>query len=383
MLSRTQKFVGVGILVVAVAAVLAIVFSGRREKLTVAELTNRGRKHFMLGRLDAAILDYHRALNDEPDNKQLQYENFLVEQRIGFAGGGDQKTAIAAARRVEDSGDYPLMGTVALAQIYQKAGMAQQSRDKALSALGEAKTNSDSAAQIAAEEVLSSYYRSVAQFDSAFFYASNAMPLAAGIDDTFHLAVARVSAGISALRIDSLDFAHRTFQDLLKYKGVSESEFVPVAAVGLADYFERSGEFDSTLFYLDTIKDRYGPKSHDAIASYALQILGRTYSDYERYDEAVKVLQRSLGITQQLNNIADAIDIMNDLANCYRQSHDWHNARKYYMAAGNLAKHFNFDAKDKYTADLNNLFLKRLKASDYKRAGEEGLELAKQFESGA
>ncbi len=373
---RKRILLIVAVIAFAVAAYYQI---DRLGKPSVEERLASARHNLMLGRVQDAIVDYHRVLNELPDNEQLQYEQYLAQTRAGAVSSPGADQVVAAAQRVKNRGSYPLLGSVLLAQMYQQTAESDAAAAEALPALEQAAALNDSAAQVALYEVLAMHYREAANFDSSLLVSKAAIGIATALDDSFHVAVSQLTAGIAALHIDSLEFAGEVFHRLIGYTGISSGEIVPVATVALADRYEKSGQSDSALFYLRRVETRLRPNARDAVAAYGFTVMGNTKCAQGEHDAGTEFLERGIEVYRLLGNVYEGMLAMNSIAACYRDARDWYNARKYYMAAGNLAKEYGHSELNLYSADLNVRFLKELSQSDYKRSGEEGLELAAQF----
>ena len=347
--------------------------------LTKDEYVTLARNSMYQGEYDKAVLNYHKALNADPDDKMIQREHFLARSRDNMSRGSSVELFHAAAQQLLTEFPNSLIAKVNVAQALELRGDVIGMHTQAVAARAQAMSTADTTALLAADLVLATYYRTEEMQDSAFFIGNEALDAAEALNDTFHIALVRAGLGFAAIRLDSLSFARDVFEDLLGYNGEAAASFHDVANTGLADYYHRSRMNDSARVILHRLDHVINSDAADGTAAYALHILGRVLRDSGQLDSAVTRLSQSLATWQGLRSVVDVIDNLNDLAATYRLQQDHFNARKYFMAAGNLATRFEYPAKDKYTADMNLVFLKGLKSEDYVRAGEEGKTLADNF----
>ncbi len=351
----------------------------RGVTLTKDEYVSLARRHMYQGKFDQAVLNYHKALNADPTDKMIQREHFLARSRDNMSRGSTVELFHAAAQQLLTEFPNSLIGKINVAQALELRGDVSGMHRLASEARTQALATPDTTALLAADLALATYYRTKEMQDSAYFIGNEALAAAEAIDDTFHVALVRAGLGFAAIRLDSLAFARSVFEDLLKYNGEAASSFHDVANSGLADYYHRSRMNDSARVVLERLRQVINSGAADGTTAYTLHVLGRVLRDSGQLDSAVTRLSQSLAAWQGLRGIVDVIDNLNDLAATYRLLQDYFNARKYYMAAGNMAEKFGYAAKNKYTADMNLVFLKGLKPEEYIRAGEEGKALADKY----
>jgi tetratricopeptide (TPR) repeat protein len=370
------------IAIVAGAAVLWVGYfalANRGVTLTKEEYVALARRAFSLGYFDQAILNYHKAQNAAPDDVRVARESFMARQRENLNRGGSFDLALAASYQVLAEHPESIVGCVSLAQLFEMRAQADSMEHYARTALQRAQIQDDHAATMATHLLLAAKFRTIDQQDSMFIHGRQALEAATADGDTFQVAFCRAGLGFSALRIDSLDLAERLFRELIDYRGRNGADVNDIGSAGLADYFQRRRELDSALVYLEPLREEIGSNLVDATTAYAARILGRVLRDQGQYDAAGEVLARSLEMWRTLRSESDVIDCLNDVAENFRLKRDLFNARKHYMAAGNLAKEVGLPRRDKYSADLNVVFLQSLKPDEYRRAGEEGIALARQY----
>ncbi len=370
---------------IATVAVVAVLWVGyfalanRGVTLTKDEYVALARRAFSLGYFDQAILNYHKAQNAAPDDALVARESFMARQRENLGRGGSFDLALAASYQVIADHPESIVGCVSLAQLFEMRAQADSMTYYAQAALQRAQVRSDYAATTAAHLLLAAKYRTIDQQDSMFVHGRLALEAAIADGDTFQVAFCRAGLGFSALRIDSLELAEQLFRELLAYRGRNGADVNDIGNAGLADYFQRRGALDSALVFLEPLREEISGNLVDATTAYAARILGRVLRDRGQYDAAGEVFARSLEMWRTLRSESDVIDCLNDVAENYRLKRDLFNARKHYMAAGNLAKEVGLPKRDMYSADLNLVFLQNLKPDDYRRAGEEGIALARQY----
>ncbi len=370
------------IAIVAGAAVLWIGYfalANRGVTLTKEEYVALARRAFANGYFDQAILNYHKAQNAAPDDELVAREMFMARQRENLSRGGSFELALAASYQVVADDSESIVGRLSVAQLFEMRAQADSMAHYAHAALVRAQARNDHAATTAAHLLFAAKFRTIDQNDSMFSHGRRALEAAVADGDTFQIAFCKAGLGFSALRVDSLNLAEQLFRDLRAYRGRNGADVNDIGSSGLADYFQRRGELDSALVYLEPLREEIGSNLVDATTAYAARILGRVLRDQGQYDAAGEVLARSLEMWRTLRSESDVIDCLNDVAENYRLKRDLFNARKHYMAAGNLAKEVGLPRRDKYSADLNVVFLQNLKPDDYRRAGEEGIALARQY----
>ncbi len=371
---------GIGVVVLfAIGWWAYFALSNREEKLTKDEYMTLARRAFNCGYFDVAILNYHKASNAAPEDQLVKREMFLARSRDNLNRGGGFELALASSYQVLADDPASIIGRVSLAQLFELRGQADSMLYYAGQALERGRATGDASAQLAADLVLATHHRTLDAQDSAFAYCEDALAAATALSDDFQVAFTKAGLGFAALQIDSLDYAQRVFRDLLAYRGRNGSDFNDIGSAGLADYFERRGARDSARVYLEPLRSSMDNNVIDGTTAYATRVYGRILRDEQKYDEAIEYLARSLEMWRNLRAIPDVIECLNDLAQVYRLKEDYLDARKYYMAAGNLANDQKLPRRDLYTADLNVLFLKNLKPDEYRRAGEEGIALARQL----
>ena len=347
--------------------------------LTKEEYVELGRRQLMLGSYPDAVLNYHKALNADPNDKQIQREYFLARMRDNMSHGGTLDAVQSAANQLNSEFPSSLVGQVNLAQVFEMRGDIDGMSRLARSAHAQALVEDDSTAILAANLVLANYYRSKELQDSAFATGREALAAATAINDSFHVALARAGLAFAAVRVDSLDLAKSEFSQLLDYNGESSASFRNLALSGLADFYQRAKMIDSARATLAQLNHVIAGGGADGTTAFTLQTLGRVQRDTGVLDSARVNLEQSLQLWRNLQSGADVVDNLNDLAGVCRQQQDYFNARKYYMAAGTLADKFSFASKNLYTADLNLIFLKGLKPDEYLRAGDEGKAWAESY----
>ncbi len=351
----------------------------RGATLTKEEYVVLARQHMYQGEYDRAVLNYHKAINADPDDKMIQREHFLARSRDNMSRGSSVELFHAAAQQLLTEFPNSLIGKINVAQALEMRGDVAGMHTLATAARTDALAAGDTTALLAADLILATYYRTEEMQDSAYLIGNEALAAAEAIDDTFHVALVRAGLGFAAIRLDSLALARNVFEDLLKYDGEAAASFHDVANSGLADFYHRLRMNDSARVVLGRLRHIIESGAADGTTAYTLHVLGKVLRDSGQLDSAVTRLSQSLSAWQGLRSVIDVIDNLNDLAATYRLQQDHFNARKYYMAAGNMAEKYSYPAKNKYTADMNLVFLKGLKPEEYVRAGEEGKALADNF----
>lgn len=374
---RSLLIAAVAILILITAAVWFLTRTADIDAL-IAE----GRAKLMLGSLAEAEALYHKALNEHPNDPVARREILLARLRAGVIRGNPADRALAVAEQAVAAEPEAAFPYVLTAQIHETTGDLHHAAAFARQALALCAEQPDAVAEYAASSILAGFYRDQEHFDSALTVSRRSLQLAESIEDNFHLAMASVAVGIAALRVDSLELARQLLAPLRDYEGVSKTEFRAVGWLALADAYQRAGSFDSARVSLEAASQLGLDRVSAGLAAYAALIRGRVWRDTGEYDQAITEFNASLATSHQLGNRGDIIDVLNDLARCYQLKGDLFNARKYYMAAGNLAKTSNLPGKDLYTADLNLRFHQALTQQQFQLAGSEGLELAR-FYSGS
>ncbi|MCK4858530.1 MAG: hypothetical protein KAT58_11215, partial [candidate division Zixibacteria bacterium] len=237
-------------------------------------------------------------------------------------------------------------------------------------------------AMIAAAVTLGSYFRQHDQYDSAHFYAGQALFWAQETGDTFDLAIATVGLGFSAMELDSLKRARYLFWQVADISADSYPGFTDLARIGLGDCFYRRGELDSCLAYIAPIEKIYRQRPANPTFAYAAHLLGKVYRDQGHDAEAIEKLTDSYLTWHALGGFADLIENLNDLADIYLQQHEYNNSRKYYVAASQLAQIYDLEQKNRYNINLDSRISARLTPEEYVRAGKEGEALAQEITQG-
>lgn len=344
----------------------------RGVTLTKDEYVSLARRNMYQGEFSQAVVNYHKALNADPADKMIQREHFLARSRDNMSRGSTLELFHAAAQQLLTDFPNSLVGQISLAQALEMRGDVPGMHSMASAARSQALESADTIALLAADLVLATYYRTEEMQDSAFTIGGEALAAATAINDPFHVALVRAGLGFAAIRIDSMRFARDVFEDLLAYDGESAAGFHDVANSGLADYYHRSQMNDSARVVLERLRHITSSNAADGTAAYSLHVLGQVLRDTGQLDSAITRLTQSLAAWKGLHSIVDIIDNLNDLAATYRLKQDYYNARKYFMAAGSLAEKFDYQNKNKYTADMNLVFLKALKPEEYLQSGQEG-----------
>ncbi len=379
---QIQKVLVYAIVAVTVLSVVWGIYAliiNRGVTLTKDEYVALARGHLLRGSYDQAVLNYHKALNADPNDKLIQREHFLARSRDNMSRGSTVDLVLAAAQQLLSDFPTSLVGRVSLAQAFQLRSDLSGMVREGTAARRQAQAEGDMAALLAADLVMGTYYRTEEKQDSAFMVGKEALAAANAINDTFQVALVQAGLGFAAIRLDSMQYAREVFGELLNYEGEAAASFHNVANTGLVDYYHRSKQLDSARVTLDKLRQIIDGGGADATTAYAVQMSGRLLRDSGQLDSAAIQLERSLAIWRNLQSGADVIDNLNDLGSAYRLKQDFYNARKCYMAAGTLAAKFKFDGKDLYTANLNLLFLQELKPDEYVRSGADGKTWAEEF----
>lgn len=376
---KTLTYVFGGIAAIAAIWAAYSFIVNREVTLTKEQYMTLARQDFLLGNYEQSVLNYHRAQNQDPNDKILQREYFLAKSRDAMSSGSPVDVVLSASQQLMMDDPNSLIGKISLAQVHEIRGDVNGMHNFATQAREQARQIGDTVAILASDVVLATYYRSIERQDSAFYAGREALECARAINQPFYIALASAGMGFAAMRIDSLDAAHAIFEELLSYTGESDVSYREVANAGLADYFHRVKNFDSTQIVLNRLNHVINSMNTDGTAAYACHVYGRLLRDTGRLDSAIVFLDRSLQIWSTLQSSTDVIDNLNDLARTYRLKDDYFNARKNFMAAGTLADKYQYPGKNLYTADLNLVFLKNLKPAQYVEAGDEGKAWAERY----
>ncbi|MGB5137611.1 MAG: hypothetical protein WBP29_03665, partial [Candidatus Zixiibacteriota bacterium] len=217
----------------------------REVTLTKEEYVVLARRQMMLSDFDVAVLNYHKALNADPDDKLIQREYFLARTRDNMSRGGTLDIVHSAANQLANEFPSSLVGQVTMAQVFELRGDIDAMSRLAHGALEQARGENDSTAILAADLVLANAYRSSEKQDSAFIVGTEALAAAIAVGDTFHIALARAGLAFAAVRVDSMDLAKSIFTKLLDYRGESSESFRNLALSGMSDFYQRAGMLDS------------------------------------------------------------------------------------------------------------------------------------------
>ena len=78
--------------------------------LTKEEYVELGRRQLMLGSYPDAVLNFHKALNADPNDKQIQREYFLARMRDNMSHGGTLDAVQSAANQLNSEFPSSLVG---------------------------------------------------------------------------------------------------------------------------------------------------------------------------------------------------------------------------------------------------------------------------------
>jgi tetratricopeptide (TPR) repeat protein len=346
--------------------------------LTKADYLREARKSFVLGYPDRAVLSYHQAENADPADTKIKDETAMARAWAEMMQGGQVDRALNATSQVLVTDSTSAVAHVGLAQLYNRFGDLKQTMPQAHSAIRFATAANDTPSVLAALLVLESCYRQSDLVDSSALYAERAVDLANVVGDPTSILFAECGAGFSALQQNKIEKGRLFFEDVLAKAAARGSLYENMGRVGLADYFHRSGNYDSASYYAIAAVNALANSGVSEISALASQVLGRALRDKGDIPNAISRLNASLTGWQSMRREADLVDNLNDLAKAYFSQKDYFNARKYYFAAATLAAKYGFSKKDLYGADMNIRFLSSLSQADYLRAGTEGSALVQQ-----
>ena len=179
--------------------------------LTKDEYVTLARNSMYQGEYDKAVLNYHKALNADPDDKMIQREHFLARSRDNMSRGSSVELFHAAAQQLLTEFPNSLIAKVNVAQALELRGDVIGMHTQAVAARTQAMSTADTTALLAADLVLATYYRTEEMQDSAFFIGNEALDAAEALNDTFHIALVRAGLVFAALRLASLSFARDVF----------------------------------------------------------------------------------------------------------------------------------------------------------------------------
>jgi tetratricopeptide (TPR) repeat protein len=364
------------ILVPAVVLIVAAYFligyfssAGRADR--AGKFLTQAREALLRSRYEDAQLAYHQALNANPDDQALKREQTMFRQRVALASGGSVKNAIAAAEAVLSYDSSSTVGHLLLAQLLNRQGELTGLYQHGLQALELARVEDDPCAGTAAAVLLNSYFRQRESFDSAYHYGNVSVDFAEQTEDTFDLLIAKSGLAYSALALDSLAQAESLARESMERAGAAYPGFVDLANNCLADYFRRTGQYDSSLSYANLTLARNPAYQPTPTVAHASQIAGRAHLGLKNSEAAEEYLKQAATAWRALAGYTDLITTYNVLGDLYRQSEDYFQARKYYLAATQLAEKYGLGHKGKYDINLNNFFLGRLESEAFLRSGEE------------
>lgn len=376
---RIAVQVAIGIAALAVIVIAVVLFRKHGVSLTKADYVREARKNLMLGYFEDAVVNYHQAQNADPTDESVNREMAMAQRRAEIASGGSPERAIGAAMQVLSKDSNSAVAHLDLSQLYYGLGDLISTNRHALSAMRFADDRADTVALLSASLSLLSYHRKKDQFDSAVTFGEKAISLAESVGDAVSLALAQAGTGFSLLRLGNLDRARGLFHTVLNGGGNRYPYLARLAKLGLADCFYIAKDFDSARIYASDVETQYQSSTNNEIATQATQLLGKISRAREDYVQAVSKLNTSLDAWRSLGDLPEVIDNLNDLAEAYYDQKDFVNARKFYMAAGKMAKKYDFPTKDHYTADMNLRLLRNLSSEEYLRAGNEGAALAEKY----
>ncbi len=364
---------------VAIVAVVVLLLQHHSVSLTKGDYLKDARKNMALGYFDRAVVSYHQAENADPTDTKIRDEITMARSRADLSQGGPLSRAQGATAQVLVGDSTLAVAHAGLAQLYAVQGNYNQAVAQAYTALRFGQLEGDTAALLAASLVLTSYYRQEDMYDSAVTYGKQAVDLANVVNDPANILMAEVGAGHALLRQGKLEQGKLFFEDIVARAGASNSYFEGAGKVGLADYYQRSGNQDSAKFYAMSVESALSGAGPSEVSAYAMQIHGRSLRDSGAAGEAVSKFTDALGLWQKVRNQASLVDNLNDLARAYYDLKDYFNARKYFTVAAKLATKYGFRQKDLYSADMNLRFLRSLKQDEYLKAGDEGTSLVAQY----
>lgn len=371
---------GLPIAAVIVAAIFLLsYFSGRSRAEEREHYLHLARQQLLRSNMEEALLSYHRAANADPDNKQVAREAAMANAKASLLRGGSLDNAIAAATSVIAYDSTSAVAHATLAGLYNREGDIPGLIKHAHAALDAAEAEADTVSGIAAAVYLGYGFRQKDMYDSAYQYGITASDWAQSTNDTFDLSLTRSSLGFALLGLDSLERARELFTKLQSLSGSEFQPFYDLSQLGLADCFEREGEYDSCMVYASFVETAYRTQPSNPNFAYASQLIGRAKAGEGTYDEAVIWLTESTEAWRAVAGYSPLVDSFNDLAEVYLKLKDYAQARKFYLAASKVAQAYAVPQKSKLTVDINNLLLDRLSSEQYVTATNEGEELAEQI----
>ncbi len=373
------RWAGIAAGAIALVIIAVVIVKKLGVSLTKADYLREARKNFVLGYPDRAVLSYHQAENADQADTKIKDETAMARAWADMMQGGQTDHALNATSQVLATDSTSTVAHVGLAQLYSRFGNLKQAMPQANSALKFAVAANDTPSALAASLVLESCYRQTDLIDSAAIYAEQSVDFGNAVGDLTSLLFAEYGAGLSTLRQGKLEKGKLFFEDILAKAATGGSLYENMGKVGLADYFHRSGNYDSASFYAVTVVNALANSGVSEVSALASQILGRALRDKGDLPNAISRLNSSLAGWQPLRRQGDLVDNLNDLARAYSLQKDYFNARKYYLVAATLAGKYGFNKKNLYGADMNMRFLRLLSQSEYLRAGTEGTALVQQY----
>jgi hypothetical protein len=373
------RWAGIVICAAALVFITIVMVNKLGGSVTKVDYLREARKNFVLGYFDRAVLSYHQAENADQAETKIKDETAMARAWADTMQGGGIDRALKATLQVLATDSTLVVVHVGLAQLYSRLGNFEGTMPHAYSALKLAAAASDTPSALAASLVLESCYRQTDLIDSAAIYGEQAVTYANAVGDPPSFLSAESGAGFNTLRQGKLEKGRLFFEDILARAATGGSLYENVGKAGLADYFHRSGNYDSASFYAVTVINALANYEVSEVSALASQILGRALRDKGDLPNAISRLSGSLASWQSLRHQADLIDNLNDLAAAYLLQKDYFNARKYYFTAKTLAAKYEFSKKNHYGADMNIRFLKFLSQTEYLRAGTEGTALVQQY----
>ncbi len=368
---KTLMVVVPAILLLVAAYFLITYFSsaGRTERAN--EFISEARESLLRNRYEDAQLAYHQALNANPDDQALKREQTMFRQRAAVARGGSVKNAIAAVEAVLTYDSSSTIGHLLLAQLFNRQGELSGLYEHGSRALELARAEDDLCAGTAAGVLLNSYFRQRENFDSAYHYGSVSANFAEQTEDTFDLLIAKSGLAYSALSLDSLDLAKSLAWESMERAGAAYPGFLDLANNCLADYFRRTKQYDSSLSYANlTLARNPGYQANPTVA-HATQIAGQAQLGLENFEAAEENLKQAASAWRTLAGYTDLITTYNALGDLHLRREDYFQARKYYLAATQLAEKYGLGHKGRYDINMNNIFLGRLESEAFLRSGQE------------
>lgn len=376
---RIFRWAGIAAGAIALVVIAVVVVKKLGVSMTKADYLREARRNFVLGYPDRAVLSYHQAENADQADTKIKNETAMARAWADMMQGGQTDRALNATSQVLVTDSTLAVAHVGLAQLYSRFGNFKQAMPQAYSALKFAAAANDTPSALAASLVLESCYRQTDLIDSATKYAEQAVDFANVVGDPTSFLFAASGAGFSALRQGKLEKGKLFFEDILTKAATGGSLYENMGKTGLADYFQRSGNYDSVNVYAVAVVNALANSGVSEVSALASQILGRALLDKGDVPNAISRLNSSLAGWQSLRRQAELVDNLNDLAKAYSLQKDHFNARKYYFAAATLAKKYGFNKKQLYDVDMNIRFLKLLSQSEYLRAGTEGATLLQPY----